>query len=185
MKWKFWSRGKDGEKKLTNLDRLESEGVLRTLQTNTLQTRIHELHDDLIEALQEFRKASTGQILPPDLILAMNKKQKAKYVKSRVEALQSKREALDKIVLALSDQAWPWNRAGDRDNTDVGEKVADFLILYEEYKELPGYYDPLFTLALQIIQLSYKAADVTQEIPIVIFTPVSGKKLDLRDMQNV
>ncbi|MDH5203274.1 MAG: hypothetical protein OEW69_08455 [Nitrospirota bacterium] len=185
MKWKFWGKGKDGEQRLTNLARLESEGVLKTLTTDTLQTRIHELHDDLTEALQEFRKASTSQILPTDLVLLMNEKQRAKYVGNRVQALESKREALDKIILALSDQAWPWNRAGDRDNSDVGEKVADFLILYEEYKELPGYYDPLFTLALQIIQLSYKAADVTQEIPIVIFTPVSGKKLDLRDMQNV
>lgn len=183
VKWKFWK--KEGEKSLTNLARLEKEGVLKTLTTDTLQIRIHELHDDLTEAFEEFRKGSLQAIIPDDLWDRMDPETKAKYIQKGVEGIQQKREALDKIVLALSDQAWPWNRAGDPLNRLMAFLVDEFLQDYEEFKEIPAFYDDLFTMALSIIQKSYKEKDVTKEVPIVIFMPQAGKGYDAGMMEKI
>ena len=179
-RWKFWSRDKgDGkEDVISSLTRLEKDGILRVLTTDVLEHRVGNLHDGLKTALATFREGSMMEIIPGDLLEKLPEKERVKLLKQAIQGVKKKREALDDIVVLLTDSAWPWNRGGDKQNKLMAFIVDEFLQDYEELKTIPEFYDDLYTMALSIQQKSYRGEDVTKEVPIVILTPQGGKGFD-------
>jgi len=189
-RWKFWKTGdsgKDGSQEplKTTLSRLEKDGLLRVLTTDVLENRVQNLYQGLSSALATFREGASMELIPEELLEKLDKKERMKYVKKAIAGIQKKREALDNIVLLLTNSAWPWNRAGDKHNRLMAFIVDEFLQDYEELKSSPEYYDDLYTMALSIIQKSFMGEDVTKEVPIVIFMPQGGKGFDPGVMEKI
>lgn len=189
-RWKFWKtgKGKDGkpvEELKTTLSRMEKEGILRVLTTDVLEHRVGNLHDGLKQALATFREGSLLDIIPEDLLAQLSEKERDKLIKKSIRGVLKKREALDDIVVLLTDSAWPWNRAGDKQNRLMAFIVDEFLQDYEELKDSPEYYDDLYTMAFSIQQKSYRGEDVTKEVPITIFMPQGGKGYDPSSMMKI
>lgn len=189
-RWRFWDTGKtkDGkpvEELKTTLSRLEKEGILRVLTTDVLEHRVQNLYQGLASALKTFRKGSSMEVIPEHLLKKLPEKERTKHIKKAITGIQQKREALDSIVLLLTNSAWPWNRAGDKHNRLMAFIVDEFLQDYEELKDSPEYYDDLYTMALSIIQKSFMGEDVTKEVPIAIFMPQAGKGYDPGVMEHI
>lgn len=188
-RWKFWKTGqKDGgpqEELKTTLSRLEKEGILRVLTTDVLEHRVQNLYTGLAEALKTFRDGALLELIPEDLLAKLDKKERNKLIKQAIAGIKKQREALDNIVLLLTNSAWPWNRAGDRHNRLMAFIVDEFLQDYEELKSSPEYYDDLYTMALSIIQKSFMGEDVTKEVPIAIFMPQGGRGYDAGALKKI
>lgn len=186
VKWQFWKKDGDKKKEPTTLARLEKDGLLRVLTTDVLENRVKNLHEGLTQALETFRKARLKTLIPEEVLDRMSEAQREEYIKNYVEGIRKEREALDNIVILLTDAAWPWNRAGDRNNRMLAFIVDEFLQDYEELKNHPDYYDDLYTMALSIVQKSFREPDVTKEVPIAIFMPkAQGNQVDLRQMEEL
>lgn len=189
MRWKFWKtgqKGKDGTEAIqTTLSRLEKEGILRVLTTDVLEHRVQNLYQGLSEALKTFREGAATQIIPEELLEKLDPEERKEYIKKAIAGIQRKREALDDIILLLTNSAWPWNRAGDKHNRLMAFIVDEFLQDYEELKNIPEYYDDLYTMVLSIIQKSFMGEDVTKEVPIAIFMPQAGKGYDPGIMEHI
>jgi hypothetical protein len=83
-----------------------------------------------------------------------------------------KREVVDKVFVLFFASGSPWYRG--LDNREKASKVADFIELYQDVRDLPSFMGDLFNCAMQLLNISFTEKDVTntpayvmQSTPIV------------------
>jgi hypothetical protein len=79
-----------------------------------------------------------------------------------------KMDVVNKTFRLFFQTGSPWVRG--LDNRELSHKVACFLQLYNELRELPAFTSDLFMCSIQLLHLSFQALDVTNTPPYIVVT---------------